>query len=180
MRIRCLLVLVLLPFTAVYPQGGGHLIENPIRRIPKWVRTDFEAQHLAQRYSILYRLYPYYLRGDFNGDGKRDAAIQVQEITTGKIGMAVFHTKKPQALSTPVFILGAGKALGTAGDDLKWVDIWSVYPKAKVAQKFGKEGNALRSGDAIHVERRDSTGGLLYWDGKKYSWRTIRERHTER
>lgn len=170
MKTRWLLLpILLLAITSARPQGGGRLIENPIRKIPKWVRTEMAAKGLDERYTVLYRLYPYYLRGDFSGDGKRDAAIQVQEVSSGKVGIAVFHSKKPQAISTPVYILGAGKPVGSAGDDLNWVNVWGTLSKSTVTARLG-EGAPFHLGEAIHIERRDSTGGMFWWDGKKYNW----------
>ncbi|SRR6266581_4853265 len=143
----------------------GRLIENPIRNIPKWVRTEFAARHFDQSYSILYRLYPYYLRGDFNGDGRRDVAIQVRESESGKSGIAIFHGKKAQAFATPVVIVGAGKAVGRAGEDFKWVDIWSIFHDGN-----GKRKLPPLKGDAIKLEKREGTSGFIFWDGKRYSW----------
>src|SRR5260221_7823000 len=118
-----LIVLVLFFASAAYPQGGGHLIENPLKGIPKWVRNEFSAKHLDQRYSIVFRLYPHFLRGDFNGDDKRDVAIQIEETSSGKLGIPIFHTKKVQALSVPVSVLSAGKQVGKARDDFKSTEV---------------------------------------------------------
>ncbi len=148
----------------------GHLIRNPIRNIPKWVRSEFSNQYLEQRYTIIYNLYPYYLTGDFNGDRKKDVVIQLQDNNSGKFGIGIFHRKKRQALQTQVFILGAGNALKNIGDDLKWVNIWDIVHRKHASDGIEQNKIPTIEGDAISIGKSDSTSGLIYWDGKKYSW----------
>ncbi|MBI1806619.1 MAG: hypothetical protein HYR76_06155 [Ignavibacteria bacterium] len=167
--------LLLIVCTATLQAQEGRLIRNPIRNIPKAVRTEFTAQHVDDRYTITYQLYPYYLKGDFNGDGRRDFAIQITEKSTGKAGVAIFHGKKPQALSTQVIIAGAGKPLGKAGDDLRWVNFWNVDRKRKGSLEMWDKSLQTLKADALTMGRRDSTSGLIYWDGKKYSWSKLKQ-----
>jgi hypothetical protein len=156
-------------FTVNLYSQDGQLIRNPIRNIPKWVRGEISAQHLDQQYTVVYQLYPYYLRGDFNGDGKRDVAIQVVEKSSGKSGIAIFRGKRRQRLITIVSILGAGKTIGSIGDDFKWMNIWNIHRKGEPIESSSQKSPTL-IGDAILIEKRDSTSGLIYWDGKKYTW----------
>jgi hypothetical protein len=167
-----LIFLLLVLSSTAFPQGGGRLIENPLKGIPKWVRNEFTARHLDQRYSILFRLYPHFLRGDFNGDDKRDVVIQIEETSSGKLGIAIFHTKKVQALYVPVSILGAGKQLGKAGDDFKWVEVWSLYRRPGSLTPRKPPMPELE-GDAIKLSKRTGKSGLVYWDGKNYSWHPL-------
>ncbi|SRR2546426_9767438 len=165
--INFLVAALLLGSTAARPQGGGHLIENPLRNIPKWVRNEFSAQHLDKKYSMLFRLFPHCLRGDFNADGRKDAAVQIEETSSGKIGIAIFHAKRAQALFVPVTVLGAGRPVGKAGDDFKWADVWSVYNNKARAQN-SKLPEV--EGDAIRLEKRKGKSGLIYREGAKYAW----------
>jgi hypothetical protein len=163
--------LLLLAVSAAHSQGG-RLIENPLKEIPRWVRNEFSSRHFDERYSILFRLYPHALRGDFNGDGRRDVAIQIEERSSGRLGIAIFHAKKPQELNAPVTILGAGKAVGKAGADFKWVEVWSVIrPGSSAAPQ--KPGLPEMGGDALRIGKRGGTSGLIYRDGKKYSWYSL-------
>jgi hypothetical protein len=150
----------------------GHLIPNPIRNIPKWVRTEFTSRYLDNNYMVSYQLYPYYLHADFNDDSRRDVAIQIVEKKSGKAGIAIFHAKKLQAISIPISIIGAGTSLSGIGDDLKWVNFWNVFNRKDASNK-----KSLPSfdGNAITIGQRDSTSGLIYWDGKKYSWHRIKK-----
>ncbi|HYQ85768.1 MAG TPA: hypothetical protein VES59_00855 [Bacteroidota bacterium] len=163
---KYLVALLLVGFTPALPQGGGHLIENPLRDIPKWVRNEFSAQHLDRKYSMLFRLFPHCLRGDFNGDGKKDAAVQIEETSSGKLGIAIFHAKRVQALFVPVTVLGAGKPVGKAGDDFKWADVWSVVNKARAQNLKLPDIQA----DAIRLEKRKGKGGIIYREGTRYTW----------
>jgi hypothetical protein len=164
---KIIFLLFIVSITA-YSQSG-RLIPDPIRNIPKWVRTQFSAQHLDQHYTIVYQMYPYYLHADFNGDGLRDVAIQVIEKSSNKMGIAIFHAKKKQKLTTYFAIISAGKTAGEVGDDLSWANLWNVQSKRATIELTSKKLPVL-FGDAIFLEKRDSTSGLIYWNGEKYLW----------
>jgi hypothetical protein len=151
----------------------GRLIPNPVRNIPAWVRNEFAAKHMDEHYTITYTMFPYTFKGDFNGDERRDAVIQLVEKKSGKSGVAIFHAKRPQAIYTNVAILGAGKPLGTAGDDFKWANSWNVIPLRKLPTS-GVKGVTDAQGDLLLLERRGSTKGAIYWDGKRYTWQRIK------
>jgi hypothetical protein len=151
----------------------GRLIPNPIRNIPAWVRSDFAAKNMDEHYTITYAMFPYTLRGDFNGDERRDVVIQIVEKRSGKAGIAIFHARRPQAIYTNVTILGAGKPLGSAGDDFKWANTWNMVPLKKLPSS-GIKGVADAQGDLLVLERRGSTKGAVYFDGKRYSWQRLK------
>ncbi len=158
-------------FTTVSHSQEGRLIPNPIRNIPKWVRKEINARHMEDRYTINYRLYPYYLKGDFNGDRRRDVALQIQEKSSGKMGVMIVHQRRPQALSTFIAVLGAGDAVGGAGSDFSWANQWNLVSR----RSGGKRGMPELAGDAIQLAERDSAStvlrsGMLYWNGKRYDW----------
>jgi hypothetical protein len=154
--------LVLLPGHMAARQG--HLIENPIRNIPVWVRKEFTARHFDAEYKIIYRLYPYAITGDFNGDGRKDVAIQVQNLTTGKTGIAVFHGRKPQVIVTQVTILGAGRNVGAAGDNFTWADVW-VRIKGREA---GESSHSKKPADAMSLSNKDGKSVQIRWNGESY------------
>lgn len=132
---------------------------------PAWVVERFENSELSQRYKFSSSINPFYLRGDFNGDGAQDISILIEEISTGKKGIAVFHSS-----SNDIHILGAGIRLGNGGDNYKWMDMWSVYKKQPVGQGVG-EGNppTLRS-EALYVGKSEAASAIIYWNGKDYTW----------
>ena len=163
-KLAALLLLLSIPLHA----QDGKLIENPLRKIPRWVRDEYFARHMDQDYDIIFKLYPPYLKGDFNGDRRNDVAIQLHNKTNGKIGIAIFHGKRTQDYRYQVNVLGAGNMLESAGNDLRWIDIWNIpLEKTKLA--------ASSKGALIKVEQRGGKSGVIYWTGKKYEWQRIHE-----
>ena len=169
---KSLLFLVAFISITTYAQKG-RLIPNPVRNIPRWVRNEFSVQQLDRQYEITYQLYPPFLKGDFNGDGKSDIAVLIAEKSSGKLGIALVHGKQAQAFKHRITILGAGKQLGTVGDDFKWMNLWSTLSgKKSLAENDQRLFPALH-GTGIRLQQRDDGAGLIYWDGKKYEWRRL-------
>jgi len=108
---------------------------------------------------------PFYLEGDFNGDGAMDAAVLIKERATGKHGIAVVHDTTGK-----VTILGAGISIGTGGDDFDCMDSWQVYSKTRAAHAAGETSVRHLRGDALLVEKSESGSALIYWNGKRYLW----------
>lgn len=150
----------------------GRLIENPIRNVPRWVRDAFAAKHMDRDYTLMYRLFPHTFRGDFDGDARRDVVVQITQNATKKYGIAIFHAKRPQALFVNVTIVGAGKDFGGAGDNLDWVNLWNIIPRGKLAA-MGYRGITDAEGDLILLEKRGGKRGLVYWDGRHYTWHLL-------
>ena len=87
------------------------------------------------------------MEGDFNGDGKTDAAVFVIERSTGKIGIAIVHRT-----ARKVTILGGGVSLGNGGDDFEWMDSWKVSKTRATPSADAASIPRLR-GDALLVRR---------------------------
>jgi len=110
-------------------------------------------------------LSPFYLRGDFNGDGKIDIAVLVKQRSTEKLGIAIVLGE-----SNKVTILGAGTALGSGGDDLNWMDNWQIHTKDAGANAAGAQNLPRLRGDALLVTKSEAASALIYWNGKRYVW----------
>lgn len=108
----------------------------------------------TDKYLLVAPVNPFYLHGDFNGDGKADTAILVKHKANGKIGVAMIHGAG--GVST---VLGAGRDFGNGGDDWSWMDAWRV--------ERSKDGR----GDGLLVMKTESASGLVSWDGRAYRWR---------
>lgn len=96
-------------------------------RLPFWLYETGLLDHLVllNKYKFDNRLNPMYLEADFNGDQSIDIAIPIEEIKSGKKGIAVIHGK-----TNSVHILGAGKMYKNGiDDDLNWYNIWFVNRK---------------------------------------------------
>jgi hypothetical protein len=133
--------------------------------IPPHVMVAFAKFPLSNKYTFLTHVNPFYVQGDFNGDGKLDAAILIKEKTTGKSGIAIVHGG-----STAVRVLGAGRAFGNGGDDFYWLDAWYSYPRGKVGQGAEEGAPPKLVGDAIMVIKTESASALVYWAGSQYRW----------
>jgi hypothetical protein len=119
---------------------------------------------LAKEYELSFRINPFYLRGDFNGDLKTDIAVLVNQRSTGKLGIAIIHSATDK-----VTVLGAGNAIGNGDDDFEWMDSWQVYSKGRAAQEAQGSVPHLR-GDALLVGKSEAASALIYWNGKRYAW----------
>lgn len=124
-----------------------------------------EDEAFARRYTPVAHLNPFYLHGDFNGDGRLDTAILIRNSATGKIGIAILH-----AGAKSIIVLGAGRKFGNGGDDFRWMDAWHVYPKAPVQRGADETDPPKLKGDALMVIKTESASGLIYWNGKRYRW----------
>lgn len=132
---------------------------------PEWVTNLVEKKDFDRRYRFTSRINPFYLRGDFNGDGKTDIAVLIKEIKTGKQGIAVLHYG-----INNIIVIGAGNALGNGGDDFSWMDLWHVQRKGKVEQGVGEGMPPKLRGEALYIEKSESASALIYWTGRKYQW----------
>jgi len=145
------------------PRAEGRAAQS--QNVPEPVMRLFKAKNLDKQYAFSYHLNPFYLRGDFNGDGKPDVAILVRQTKAEKIGIAICHLA-----TNEVFMAGAGTKMGNGGDDFEWMDYWYVRPKGVAGRGAGKTGPPLLKGESLYVGKSESAGGLIYWNGKGYAW----------
>jgi hypothetical protein len=136
-----------------------------IQSIPEWVSKTFAEKSLADTYQFSTKLNPFYIRGDFDGDLQADVAILIVQKSSKKCGIAVFHYS-----TKSVFLLGAGEAFGSGGDDFRWMDVWHVFRKGPVRQGVDAGPPPILTAEAIYVGKSESASALIYWDGKDYVW----------
>lgn len=135
------------------------------QNLPPWALSILEEKTVASVYTLSTRLNPYFLHGDFNGDGKLDLAVLIEATATKQQGIAILHAGERTA-----HVAGAGRAVGNGGADFRWLDAWSVFVKQPVPLgATGKTSPTLR-GDALLVQKLESASALLYWDGAAYRW----------
>jgi hypothetical protein len=123
----------------------------------------FKLKELNSSVNVSDRLNPFYLRGDFDGDGQQDYAVLVNDSTKGQNGIAIFlgKIKKP-------FILGAGVSFhGMKDVDF---DSWYVYGKRKVIKGVGEAKIPTLIGEANWIEWAETASALIYWNGSKFIW----------
>jgi hypothetical protein len=130
--------------------------------VPEVIDRAIAKESFAKEYALSFRINPFYLRGDFDGDGKPDVAVSVKQRSTGKLGVAIIN-----GATDKVTILGAGTAIGNGGDDFEWMDSWKCYSKDRAAR--GRSIPKLR-GDVLLVSKSEAASALIYWNGKRYVW----------
>ena len=133
--------------------------------IPEAVERAIRNGPLEKEYDVSVQVKPFYLSGDFNGDGKIDVAVLVKQRSSGKLGIAVIHGGKDK-----VIIVGAGVGIGNGGDDFKWMDSWHVYFKDRMTRKANETSGPHLRGDALLVGKSEAASALIYWNGKRYVW----------
>jgi hypothetical protein len=130
-----------------------------------YVLRVLESDAAAKRYAVVSHLNPFYIHGDFNGDGRIDTAVLIKDRDSGKTGIAVVHAGAKSAI-----ILGAGRKFGNGGDDFQWMDAWHLHPRGSVQRGAGQGAPPILMGDALMVIKTESASALVYWNGKRYAW----------
>ncbi len=124
--------------------------------------VDRCIKSLGTGYEISGRINPFYLRGDFDGDGKVDHAVLVRR--NDQQGIVICRSVGGQ-----LPVLGAGVEFHRI-KDLDF-DAWQVHPKERRVEQGVGEGKPprLRS-DAILIVWEESASALIYWDGTRFVW----------
>jgi hypothetical protein len=134
--------------------------------LPDDLSKFYAQENIRSLFDINTSLNPFYLRGDFDGDKRADYALAVIEHTTGKKGILIVHSA-----SKNYHLIGAGKKLSTrTGDDYQWINAWEVYDKVDPDLGVGEVRKIKLKGEAILVQKLESSSGLIYWDGAQYQW----------
>jgi hypothetical protein len=133
--------------------------------IPEMVKSAITSGPFGKKYDLSFRVNPFYVRGDFNGDGETDVAVLVKQRSTGKLGIAIVY-----GTTNKVTVLGAGSGIGNGGDDFDWMDSWQVYSKDRMAREAGETSSPHVRGDALLVSKNEAASALIYWNGKRYVW----------
>jgi hypothetical protein len=158
-------VILFLMSAAVFCASGESIEFATASSIPPHVVAAFAKFQSSKKFEFSAHIHPFYLQGDFNGDGKPDTAVLIKHKVTGKIGIAIVHGG-----SSTVTVLGADQSFGNGGDNFSWLDAWYTQAKGKVSK--GAEGGAPPKliGDAIMVIKTESASALIYWSGDEYRW----------
>lgn len=165
MRRACLTVVCWLvgtfPALAASPEDLDFAVAASL---PPEVIGILAGSTVTGRLRLTSRLNPFYLQGDFDGDGSRDTAVLAKDRSTGKQGLVIVRG------NGEINVVGAGTAIGNGGDDLEWMDAWYVYRKGKVEQGAGDSAPPQLKGDALMAIKTESSSGLIYWDGAAFRW----------
>ena len=135
--------------------------------LPPEVQQVFSKKGLGEKFAFSSQLNPFYIQGDFNGDGRLDTAVLIQSRSSNKTGIAIFHAAGDQ-----VFILGAGSLIAGAveNDTFDWMDAWYAYRKREVKRGADERKPPVLRGDALYVEKTGAASAIIFWDGSEYRW----------
>ncbi|MGB7283211.1 MAG: hypothetical protein WBE13_13185 [Candidatus Acidiferrum sp.] len=166
MTVKSLFALAFVLF--VWNTLPSHAQEIDDENVPSEIGMAMELGPFAQSYSIDGSVNPFYLRGDFDGDGKADYAIRIKSKRGGELGFAIWLSSRKK-----IVVLGAGipfKVSGQAATNLKVLNTWQVYPRRPVEQGVASGPPPRLIGEAILAGKRESASGLIYWNGKSFVW----------
>gem|GEM_PF-5725420 len=121
------------------------------------------------RLEYVYDVNPYYLRGDFDGDGKMDYVSQVV-----RRGSAASEAERELGL---VFCLASGRSatvgpsLGLMPPDADPALFTSLWWEA--VEQDSEEVKELKAGGDVVVMVWETASGAIYWNGDSYQWHWI-------
>jgi hypothetical protein len=136
--------------------------------VPEVIGKEITRDDFRSVFQIDDRINPFYLTGDFDGDGKSDYAFLVVRRHENKRGFFVIlsstHTTQ---------ILGAGKAIKYGGgnsDDLNF-NAWVPRRLKNIdLEDGGLSPQRKARQDGILVSKVESASGIYYWNGKSFRW----------
>jgi hypothetical protein len=152
---------LILACLATAAQGSDTLTFPQRASIPPVALEALRKSGIESKYGPCACLNPFYQRGDFDGDGRPDLAITVREAATGKVGILFLLSSRADPT-----VVGAGRVLGSGGDNFDWMDAWYVLERAPAKVSSSKQ----TEGDALWVEKTESASGLIRWSGKGFVW----------
>ena len=145
---------------------------NMIESLPKWIMPRINHTKTEKDLILDKQMNPFYLEADFNGDGKLDIALCVNEKSTDKKGILIIHGGTLKS-----YLFGAGKSFAHVGDDFDFIEIWKLYRDRVVGLTyFDANGDVIGTkdiridNDAILVAKSESASNLIAWQNDKYVW----------
>ena len=132
-------------------------------QLPPWAAERWTSAAGQLQVEISSRINPFFQRGDFDGDGRPDLAVLVQDKANHKIGILILHRNGKQTL------LGAGQTFANGGDDFEWMDLWWVEDRSAVQQSHDDPAIKLQ-GDGLLIAKEGSASALVYFKAGKFHW----------
>jgi hypothetical protein len=127
--------------------------------LPRLAGVALARSTYAKHYDVFLGLNPYFIRGQFDEDTVIDVAVQITQKGTDKRGIAIIH-----GADSSVHILGAGTPFANGGDDLEWLWVWRAEARSS------RPDIAPAGRELLYVEKPESGGGMIWWDGRAYVW----------
>jgi len=136
--------------------------------LPWKVRKCIEDHRVASLIVVDTLTNPYYLRGDFNGDGIQDYAVAVKGQKTRRNGILVCLARRGP------FLIGADRVTTPPFSDMPEdnfvAPFWEVATRSEVLG-FQKNNRVvpLPKGEVIKMIWEDGIH-YIYWDGTRFRW----------
>ena len=137
--------------------AGNSFTEARYDDLPKGVYTALVGSGFFDAYEVYFEMSPFFQRGDFNGDGQFDIAIQVISKTSRKRGIVCMHLN-----DLNYHVVGAVKQFGDLGDDFRWLKKWRIDSYSLQQSRISARAEALI------LDNPDFPKSLVYFDGKRY------------
>ncbi len=142
---------------------------NYEKQIPMFVQdcSDNNKSLVLNKLNFFASHNPFFLRGDFDGDGNIDYAITVENVENKKEGLLVcFASKKKKAVLI-------GPALKTPPF---WsLRTWDIQTADEIKDLVDHKNNPINispKGESIVMTWEDSVG-VIYWNGKEFLWKLV-------
>lgn len=143
--------------------------------LPESVQKRFASTHFLDTYDLSDRINPFYLRGDFDGDGKPDYAVLMinKKLEKSELTICLSTRNVVDLLGVDGTKLRVGTNKdGYDLDDFDWMDAWQVQPRLKLVSSELNPAATIPQmvREGLMVEKTEAASGLIYWDGKKFRW----------
>jgi hypothetical protein len=158
-----LYILILIPSIVLCQRDYDQWVQE--QNVPQDIIKSFHESSIDTLLAFSFHLNPFYLRGDFDADGKVDYAVMIKHRKNGKHGIAICHSSNKQ-----VFIIGAGRTFGNGDDDFKWIDVWFVSKKLSEFKSHWEDNALSMIAEGIVIDKSESSSAMIYWDGKEFKW----------
>ena len=138
-------------------QAGENSSETRYDDLPKGVYTTLVGSGFFDTYELYFDMTPFFQRGDFNGDGEFDIAIQAIKKTSRKRGIVFLHSN-----DLNYYVIGAGKDFGDLGDNFDWLKKWRIDSYTL------QQSRISATAEALILDNPDFPKSLIYFDGQRY------------
>jgi hypothetical protein len=140
--------------------------------VPPATEDCLNAPAIKSMVEVVFYANPFYLRGDFDGDGKPDYAIALRGPKTKRNGVLFCMANKT------LYLVGADQPLRPASSDMpndnSVAPNWEIFTKADIANLKRFDINVPNplpktAGEAVAMIWEDGLA-LIYWNGSHFSW----------
>lgn len=171
------LLLCLTASVVIAQPSAEEIYESMLRAFDPALIRQAEERGLYDReaFPILRAMNPFFIRGDFDGNGELDIAFWVQNGDTGERGVAILHSTLNR-----MYIFGAGRSRPDpqgASSTQVWVDAWHLVPVGQTeTHPFNDIPEiGVREGQPFTLERETlefvnlgKSAFVFYWANGKY------------